>query len=81
MDANRYGWTGWHDGADIEPPEPNKEWLAIEEYGEEFAVIVLRTNASRFVESPEDLVLARLDRQMRADTIVNALNAYNGGAP
>lgn len=61
-----FSWTGWDN--ECEPPEPNKEWLTILREGEEWATIVLRTDWEG------DLNEARQEREIRAQTIVDALN-------
>lgn len=73
----RYTWSGWREGDECDPEEPGKEWLTIEEDGEEYAVIVLRTGASIFAEDTPALSRARTERQARANRIVDALNAYS----
>lgn len=80
MSAHRYAWNGWHDGAtDCDPPEPGKEWLAINSLDadgypeEEIAVVVLRTDVPS-MRDPAALEAAREERQQRADLIVRALN-------
>lgn len=75
--SDHYTWTGWHEGSDVTPEEPGKEWLTIEEDGEEYAVIVLRTDASVFLSDPSALAKARMRREERAERIVAALNAYH----
>lgn len=70
--SDHYNWHGWNTGEDCYPPEPGKEWLTITEYGEEYAVIVLRTDA--FAGDPAALDQAREVREMRAKRIVRALN-------
>lgn len=70
-----FTWTGWHVGDDVDPTEPGKEWLTIEEDGEEYAVIVLRTDASIFDGNPGALNAAYAAREIRAQNIVRALNA------
>ena len=68
----RFTWTSWDDECD--PPEPGKEWLTICEDGEEYAVIVLRTNINR---TPEQIAELRSGCEARAQTIVDALNAVS----
>lgn len=70
-------WTGWHDGAECSPAEPDKQWLAIEHWGEEFSTIVLRTDASIFQVAGglDTLALARKEREDNAQRIVDALRA------
>jgi len=70
--SDHYSWSGWFEGSDCEPPEPGKEWLEIEEDGEEYAVIVLR--ADTFADS-DSLAYARAERELRAIRITEALNA------
>ena len=71
-----FQWDGWHSGkSDCVPPEPGKEWLAINlmddgEVVEEYAVIVLRTDNAHFREHPD----SREERERRAQFIVDALN-------
>lgn len=69
--TQRYRIGGWYNGQeDCDPPEPNTEWLAIEEEGEEIAVVILRTNTEL---DPE---WCRERKVKDAVLIVNALNAY-----
>jgi len=74
--SDHYAWHGWEVGTDVSPEEPGKEWLVITDDGEEYAIIVLRTDASIFVNDSEALVQARAIREQNADRIVAALNAY-----
>lgn len=84
----RYAWTGWDTGHDITPEEPGKEWLTITTLdhegnanGEEIAIIVLRTDASIFVDMPGGADLleeARREREQNAQMIVDALNLRAG---
>lgn len=74
--STRYTWHGWETGDDVTPPEPGKEWIEISEDGEEFAVIVLRTDASIFSDDPDALERARNIREHRAQFIVDALNTW-----
>ena len=75
--AERFTWNGWHEGIDCEPQEPGKEWLAILDDGEEYATIMLRTDASVFRLNPLMLNAARATRELRAQNIVRALNEMN----
>jgi hypothetical protein len=76
MEKPHYDVTGWHDGAvEVDPPEPGKEWLTVRENDEEYAVIVLRTDASIFQGDPEALESARMIREQRASHIAKVLNA------
>lgn len=75
MATPRYDWHGWETGYDVSPPEPGKEWLTITEDGEEYAIIVLRTDASIFDGDPEALASARRIREASATHIAKALNA------
>lgn len=67
----RYGWHGWDSGEDVTPPEPDKEWLTITDDGEEMAVIVHRDVSDDPVQNEQH----RLDKERRAQRIVDALNA------
>lgn len=69
-----FTWVGWDEGEDVSPPEPGKEWLTILEDGEEYAVIVLRTDLDVFKNDPGRLTAARAAREIRANAIVRALN-------
>lgn len=72
-----FTWTGWltaDDSGDGDVPD-GLEWLSIEEDGEEYAIVVLRTKASIFEGKPDDLTAARAAREIRANVIVKALNA------
>lgn len=69
-----FTWSGWHTGDECTPEEPGKEWLEILMDGEEYAIIVLRTDASIFVNDEGALTAARATREIRADMIVRALN-------
>lgn len=69
-----FEWHGWNEGSDVDPPEPGKEWLTITEDGEEYAVIVLRTDLDIFRNDPGRLNAARAAREIRANAIVRALN-------
>jgi hypothetical protein len=73
--TDRFTWTGWESGSDVSPKEPGKEWLAILDEGEEYAVIVLRTDAAVFDNDEGALNAARATRELRAQNIVRALNA------
>lgn len=76
MEKPRYDFTGWETGDEVDPPEPGKEWLTIQEDGEEYAIIVLRTNAWIYEGDPEALASARRIREERAAHIVQALNRF-----
>lgn len=72
----KYGWTGWEDGADAcDPPEPGKEWLTIgtlDEDGyvdDEIATIVHRPTGH------PDSEQWRAQKEADAQRIVDALNA------
>lgn len=68
----------WSDGRfDCEPPEPNKLWLTITEEGEEYALVVLRTE--RFGGRYKSIKAAKGQRLLRARHIVAALNAHEEG--
>jgi hypothetical protein len=77
MADERFTWVGWDVGEDVSPEETGKEWLTILDEGEEYAVIVLRTDASRFDGNPALLTAARATRELRASNIVKALNEMN----
>jgi len=65
-----FRWTGWFDDKDdCTPPEPGKHWIEILDGTDEFCVIVHR--AEEF--DPIDFVV--LDKEERAATLVNLLNA------
>lgn len=72
-----YDWFGWDNGDDLPIPEPNKQWLTITEDGEEYAIIVLRTDASTLIGNADAVFAAEADREARAAKIVAALNSYN----
>jgi len=72
--TERFTWHGWEEGTDVYPEEPGKEWLTILDDGEEYAVIVLRTDADIFRNKPGQLTAARAAREIRANAIVRALN-------
>lgn len=75
-DMPTYEWQTWSYGdEDCEPPEPGKAWLTILEDGEEYATIVLRTDAPH-LSTPAAVLEAQTVRESRADRIVAALNAY-----
>jgi len=75
--AERFTWNGWHEGRDVSPEEPGKEWLEILDDEMEYAIIVLRTDAPRFQDRPGMLTAARATRELRAQNIVRALNEMN----
>lgn len=76
-EGTRYSYSGWYFGADdCDPPEPGKDWIAIEDEGEEMAVIVLRSGASIFQDDPERLRKTRAAKERDAETIVHALNFW-----
>jgi hypothetical protein len=74
--SDHYSWHGWDSGDDVDPPEPGKQWLTITEDGEEYAIIVLRTNASTLVGHPDAVFKREAQLEERATRIVAALNAY-----
>ena len=75
--SDHYNWFGWDEGEDLDPPEPGKQWLTITEDGEEYAIIVLRSDAEERLSGRPDAVFEK-ERELegRATRIVAALNAY-----
>ena len=71
--SDHYACRGWDFGEDVEPPEPDKQWLTITEDDEEYAIVVLRTDA---LERGPQTAAAEYEREQRAARIVAALNAY-----
>lgn len=70
--SDHYAVGSWFDGeGDCDPPEPGKEWLTVEEDGEELCILVLRRAA--FADEAA-LTAGRAEREERAQRIVNALN-------
>lgn len=67
-----YRWVGWFGGMeDCEPPEPDKYWLEIQDDEfNEVCVVVYRT--PEFIETDD----AVIEREQRAQMIVEALNLY-----
>lgn len=70
-ESERFRVEGWFEGAsDCEPPEPGKQWLTVMDRDQEFCVIVLRDPGTGITRQQE------LERENRAELIVNALNAF-----
>lgn len=74
--SDHYSWHGWDSGEDVDPPEPDKQWITITEDGEEYAVIVLRTG---HFNRRSDVDRAERRLEARAERIVAALNAHQEG--
>jgi hypothetical protein len=72
VDEPIYGWIGWEDGEELDPPEADKQWLTITEDGEEMAVIVHR-------HTGRDDGTQMAQKIRRAQRIVEALQATTNG--